>query len=314
MKPIDLIFETDVGSDCDDMMDLAYLAYAQREGAVQLRAVTYSNGVPEGPAAIRTMLRTLGTPVPPIGIPATPMKPYEHYCRQVVSRFGTAEDLAPTENAVKVLRRALAQSENAVICAVGAMTNISDLLKSLPDEISPLNGVELVHQKCAKVVLMAGIFDPAVTRIEWNIHLDVAAAQNVAKSCPVPVFWLPSETGTDIITGGPALEKYGEDTPLSLSFCLFPGVKKKGGRHSWDPVTAMYAVEGCRDFLTESRCGTVTVDGEGRTAFLPDANGLHRVLTVPEQPGLTQAERKALVAAYIDGCAMKIMADYFTVH
>ena len=37
-RPTDVILDTDLGSDCDDAMALAYLAYAVRKGTVTLRA------------------------------------------------------------------------------------------------------------------------------------------------------------------------------------------------------------------------------------------------------------------------------------
>ena len=193
-----------------------------------------------------------------------------------------------------MLFRSLCKSENAVICAIGAMTNIAALLESKGDDISPLDGVELVRERCAAFVLMAGIFDPTVTRTEWNIHLDIAAARTVAERSPVPIVWLPSETGANVITGGPILQ---DETPLGLAFRLFPGVLKKGGRSSWDPATVLYAAEGAGPYFQESEWGTVSVDAEGKTVFVPDAKGTHRVLAL-------RSGAEAPLAARIDACAL----------
>lgn len=298
-KGLNLILDTDAGSDCDDMMALAYLVYATHQRGVHLCAVTHSNGCPEGPDAIRIFFENLGECVPPIGKAARDMKAYDHYCKEIVARFDESKEAHTYPNAVTVLRRALVENDDAVICAVGAMTNIAALLESAPDAISPLDGISLVRKKCAKLVLMAGIFDPAVERTEWNVHLDIPAAKLVAEHCPVPVIWLPSESGADIITGGPVIEAFGEGTPLSLSFCRFPGVLKKGGRSSWDPATAVYAVEGCREFLEESPACTVTVDEEGKTKMSADGMRKHRVLMLKK--GKAEA-----FADYIDGCAMQV--------
>ena len=302
MEKLNFILDTDAGSDCDDMMALAYLVYAARHKGVHLCAVTHSNGCPEGPDAIRVFFEDLNEPVPPIGKAVTEMKAYDHYCKEIVERFDRSKEKHEYPDAVTVLRRALVEGEHVVICAVGAMTNIAALLKSAPDAISPLNGVALVREKCAKLVLMAGIFDPAVERTEWNVHLDIPAARTVAEKSPVPVIWLPSETGADVITGGPVLRAFGESNPLSLAFCRFPGVLKKGGRSSWDPATAVYAVEGCLDFLREGPCGTVTVDDEGKTKMCLDGAGKHRVLTLKD--GVADA-----FAAYIDSCALQLYEE-----
>ncbi|MBQ8342045.1 MAG: nucleoside hydrolase [Clostridia bacterium] len=299
MEKLNFIFDTDAGSDCDDMMALTYLVYAARHKGLHLCAVTHSNGCPEGPDAIRVFFENLGEPVPPIGKAVTEMKAYDHYCKEIVARFDRSEGKHEYPDALTVLRRALVEHDNVVICAVGAMTNIAALLESEADEISPLDGISLVRKKCARIVLMAGIFDPAVTRTEWNIHLDIPAAKTVAERSPVPVIWLPSETGANVITGGPVIETFGESNPLSLSFCRFPGVLKKGGRPSWDPATAVYAVEGCREFLAESPACTVTVDDEGKSKMCHNGMGNHCILTLKE--GANGA-----FAAYIDQCAMQI--------
>ena len=277
VRRADLVLDTDFGSDCDDAMAIAYLMDAAHWGAVDLKAIAHSNGCAEGADAIRTFFSYMGEPAPPIGIPATEMTAYDHYCKQILERFGDGQR-ACFEDAVTVMRRALCESENAVLCAVGAMTNVAALLKSKGDDISPLDGVSLVRERCREIVLMAGIFDPKETRIEWNIHLDIAAAKAVAELSPVPIVWLPSETGAGVITGGPMLAAYGDGNPLGLSFSLFPGVIKRGGRPSWDPASALYAVEGTSGFFEKSASGTVTVDVSGRTTFTPDPAGTHFVL------------------------------------
>lgn len=312
MKKLNIIFDTDIGSDCDDVMALTYLVYAQRYLGAEVKAVTYSNHfIPQGPAAIRSFFRNLGEKIPPIGLPAAPIAiGGDSYCKQIVEKFGCEEDMtAPFEESIHLMRRILAESEDgsSVICAVGAFTNVAALLRSTPDEISPFDGVELVRQKCSKAVLMAGIFDKNDDRTEWNVHLDIDATREVAKLCPVPLTFLPSETGMNMMTGGPAVKKYGENTPLSLSFLLYPPTKKDNYlRHSWDPATALYAVEGCREFFEETEGGVIKVNGEGRTSFTPTADGKHRVLYVNTKDGKTEAEAKAAVAKYLDDCAIKV--------
>ena len=77
MKPIDFILDTDAGSDCDDMMALAYLVYAQRTQKVRIHAVTQCNACPGGSDLIRIFFEHLGEPVPPIGGPAGNAKNYD---------------------------------------------------------------------------------------------------------------------------------------------------------------------------------------------------------------------------------------------
>ena len=304
---IDYILDTDAGSDCDDMMALAYLAYAQKKFGINIRCVTYSHVCTEGPAAIRAFFRYLGMDIPPVGQMTHGKAIVDNYCKAVADRFADPMDYAPVSDAVSVLRRALAESDNAVICAVGPLTNISDLLTSKGDDISPLDGVELVKAKCSKIVIMAGEFTPEKgkeIKTEWNVLCDIEACRNVAALCPVPLIWLPWETGFGMKTGRPILDKFGDSNPLALAFTKYPWVDADG-RHSWDPATVLYSVEGARGFFRENK-GTVKVDEGGVTTLIPDENGMHTVLTIAERYGLTELEVKAECAEYIDNCSIEV--------
>ena len=309
MKTLDLIFDTDVGSDCDDMMALAYLVYAKRYRNIRIKAITHCHNCPNGIPAIRALFRHLGEDIPPLGKMPGEQVARNNYSRAVAERFGMEEDFAPTPDAVKVLRRALAESEDAVLCAVGPFSNIAALLESTGDEISPLDGVSLVREKCAKVVVMGGCFVPSADgrpSPEWNARVDIAATQTMVRLCPVPLVFSPYELGENMLTGKPMMDKYGGDTPLSLSFLSFSDTAAKGGRHSWDPATAVYAVEGAGDRFEESPRGTVTVDDEGRTIMHADPAGLHSVLRIKMHDGMSLQACKNEIAAYIDGCAMRV--------
>ena len=156
---------------------------------------------------------------------------------------------------------------------------------------------------------MAGGFvagEDGRNRPEFNAFIDVAATQKTVALCPVPMVFLPFETGLGMLTGKPMMDTYGDKTPLSLSFVNYRHAKEQGGRHSWDPATVLYVVEGAGDFFEESVGGRVSVDEEGRTVFTPKENGPHSVLTIKPHDGMTETECKARIAAYIDTCAMKV--------
>ena len=158
--------------------------------------------------------------------------------------------------------------------------------------------------------MMAGEFvaeNGKAIKTEWNVLCDVEACRTVAVLCPVPMVWLPWETGFEMKTGKPILDKYGDSNPLALAFTKFPWVDADG-RHSWDPATAVYAVEGAKDFFKEN-IGTVLVDEKGVTTFVPDENGQHTVLTMKEKAGKTELEVKAECAKYIDDCSLEVYAN-----
>ena len=308
MKKLDLIFDTDVGSDCDDMMALAYLIYAKRNLNVSIKAITHCNGCVDGIPTIRAMFRHLGEECAPVGSVAVPSEAYDDYAKQVAERFADTSDRQEAPNAVSVLRRALCNSEEAVICAVGPFTNIAALLTSKGDEISKLDGVELVRKKCKRIVIMGGRFD--VREPEWNARADAPATKTMVALCPVPIVFVPFEAGYNMITGGPLMDTYGQSTPLTMSFFLHSGVIEKGGQHSWDPITAVYAIEGCLDFFEESDACTVTVEDDG-TTVVSGKGGMHTIISIKNHSGLTEQQCKDRIASYLDSCAVKVYLESF---
>jgi inosine-uridine nucleoside N-ribohydrolase len=310
MKSIDLIFDTDVGSDCDDMMALAYLIYAQRKGYCNLKAITHCQCTPYGIPAIRALFRFFGEPVPPIGRMVGGVVLEDRYAEKVAKVFATDEDYAEASTAVSLLRKTLSEcKEKCVICAVGQFTNIAQLLESKADDISPLDGISLVKEKCEKMVLMAGKFredENGVYSADWNIRCDIPSAKVMFELSPVPFVILPSETGKFMMTGKAACDKYGESNPLTKSFfCFF---NARNGRHSWDPATAVYCCEGVKHYLSETENGYVTLTDGGITYFKPDKSGNCTVL-VNKTDGCTEAESKARMAKYIDECVEEVLSN-----
>lgn len=310
MKKIYLILDTDAGSDCDDMLALAYLVYAKKNLGVEVNAVTYAQTCPHGIPMLRVLFRQLGQEEPEMGALTHADTFYDNYAKGICDRWAKKEDFSPVDEGYRVLRKVLAESDGGVtICAIGPLSNISALLQSRADEISPLDGTELVREKCEKLVLMAGGFvagENGKNTAEWNVKLDISAAKAVAELSPIPTVWLPYETGLDIKTGGFLLNESAERDALTYSFVTFPFIDPDG-RHSWDPATLMYAVEGCKDFLIESECGTVTVDDDGVTEFYPCENGLHTILRIKPMDGKTELELKAECAKYIDKCVKEVL-------
>lgn len=306
MKKLDIIFDTDIGADCDDVMALAYLVYAKRNLNIDLKAVLISNGCEYGASAIRAIFEELGEEIPPIGSPARELKAYNGYTKELAERFGTIKEPVSAPNSIKVMREALVNSTDAVICAVGAFTNVAALLESEPDEISDLNGVELVRQKCAQVVLMAGIFDPNNERVEWNIHLDIPATQKVVELCPVDLLFLPSETGINVFTGKPAIEKYGNTNSLVASFLSRKDVREKNCRPSWDPLSAIYAVEGEGAFFEVTGYGKISVTDEGKSTFEKCEGSKHRIIYLRGVGTEQEMTTRKLAADYIDTCALTV--------
>ena len=310
-----IIFDTDIGGDSDDVMALDLLMSAHKAGDCRLTGVTYSADVPYSPALIRSILDYYSFQDVPVG--RAPFRE-EHkprtkdcYAKPVADVFGGAD--APTyettPDAVKLLRRLLVENGKSTLVVTGWLTNVADLLTSQPDEISPLTGIELVRSCVDEIAVMGGNFShqdastPFRTQpdengdlrpiAEWNIYADIPAAQRVFEVCPVPLSVIPFSLGLNMISGGPMVKAGGENRPDSYSFIVHESLN---GRHSWDPATALYAVYGTKPWFYRSAPGKVTITDEGISHFDASRGGNCRLLGC--------AMEKAAIAAAMDEIVM----------
>lgn len=276
-----LIIDTDIGCDSDDVLALAYAFKMHNMGLCNFLGITYCSILEHVPDFIRLIARQYGHNNIPVGV----IKNYEegYYDRNSDSYAGTVlkkfpiTDKVEYEDAVKLMRRLLVQTDGKVtIAAIGPMPNIAQLLKSQPDDISPLNGIDLVREKVEEFALMIGDFRTGAERnAEWNIMIDINSAKCVMEMSPVPVVLTTYELGLDMITGAKMVQRDGDTQPASYSY-ITHGFSD--GRHSWDPATILYAVRGCEPWFDITPAGVVTVDDEGYTTYVERVDGLHRYL------------------------------------
>ena len=268
-----IIFDTDIGCDCDDVGALCLLLSAMRRGECELAGVTVSSPYGTAPACVSAILSQYGLGGIPIGSLCAPFGGY--YPNADVYSAGVAKAFpapaAPVSDAVTLIRAILTGSEGRVtLLATGPLPNLDAFLRSKPDEISPLDGVTLAMLKVDEIVVMGGWFEPSESgegpNPEFNIVLDIEGAAGVFKLSPVPVTALPFEAGLAVLSGGEMVKKYGDSKPSSLAYMLHGSA---GGRDSWDPASALYAVYGVGDDFTLSERGEISVAENGATSFKP---------------------------------------------
>lgn len=291
-----IIFDTDIGGDCDDTGALAIVHQAQKVGKAKLLAVTLSTGSPYAAGCTDAINRYYNNIVPigqtkiiPQGedVDYYPQSYGRHIC-DMYENFYKPENGNIPESAVRVLRRILASNtgDKITVIVVGCNINIAGLLRSTADDISSLTGKELVEQQVKQFSLMGCFFPtkevPEVwfgdynMRAEFNIKVDVEDAQIVFNESPVPVVVSHYLIGREIHTGGILIEK-DRKNPVAESYF----VHSHGNRDSWDLVSAYYAIFGCGNIFTDNRIGTVTIDDEGVSTFVEKENGLHRLIDCP---------------------------------
>jgi hypothetical protein len=255
--PIPVILDTDLDGDVDDVGALALLNDFMDQGEANLLAVVHNtvNGNKSSCGTIKAIDDWYFHPDIPIGQylgehptapmtskvdPAPPGAGAYHdppigsgssYTQQVRQRFEPSfpdDDKMPA--GVDIYRKALAAASDGqvVICSVGMMENIQDLMLSEPDSVSPLSGMDLIKKKVRQLVIMANT-NPADLYIltHW----------------PTPILWT-CDVGNGIGTG-PSLIPTPDNNPVRMCYDLF-GVLHTG-RQSWDLTAAWLAVRGPGD-------------------------------------------------------------------
>ena len=278
-----IIFDTDIGMDCDDAAALGILLNAHKRGECEILAITASTGREGATATVNAICDYYGVN----GIPVGRMKRMlqcdgvNNYARAVMEKYGT-EDVET--DAVPLLRKTLARAAGKVsVIAVGPLSNLEELLKSKADEFSPLCGAELVKQKVDKLYVMIGSFPQnfgGKRFREWNLLQDVPAARYVIENWGTKKVYLPHEIGATVFT-----EMGQNENPVWYSmknFAIANGVDISNGyrRESWDPVTCMIALNENNPLFIYSPEGTVTVDGDCVTLFEEKTGGLDKYLSV----------------------------------
>jgi hypothetical protein len=251
-KTVSVILDTDLDGDVDDVGALALLNDFMDQGEAKLIACVHNtiNGDQSSCATIQAIDTWYGHPAIPIGQsygekgPATPMTSKllpappdgyhtvnvsgSSYTKPVRQKFAPDfpnDDKMPA--GVDVYRKALASASDGsvVICSVGAMENIQDLIQSQPDSVSDLSGLDLVRKKVRELVIMANTQPQDVYLLsKW----------------PTKIVWT-TYVGSGIGTG-PSLIPTAENNPVRVAYDLF-GVLHTG-RQSWDLTAAWLAVRG----------------------------------------------------------------------
>jgi inosine-uridine nucleoside N-ribohydrolase len=184
---------------------------------------------------------------------------------------------APGEypEAYKLYRKILAEQPDGsvTIASVGFVTSLAHLLQSVPDELSPLNGVELVRKKVKNIYLMGGVFGEAVEP-DYNFTQAIDFSLKFFELWPkeLDMIFSPGEVGDPL--------RYPDDQVISdiwWTEChpikwVYEYLQCDTGQKMWDPLAVINAVEG-DDIYTLSERGWVELTPRGETIFTPDPKG-----------------------------------------
>jgi len=297
-EPVRLIFDTDICGDCDDVLALGMIHALESRGLCRLLAVTVSVDHDLAAPFVDAVNTFYGRGEIPIGVVGKGGVVEKSAFLSLVEekekgtgRWRYPHDLASARpGATAVLRATLAAQpdRSVVIAQVGFSTNLARLLDSAPDHHSPLTGRELVDKKVRLLSLMAGAFQPIEGNprfLEYNSLKDVASARILAERWPSPMVYSGFEIGIALPYPAVSIERdYGYVSHHPLAEAYIRRNPPPHNRPTWDLTSVLVAVLGDRGYFDYSPRGSVTVEPDGYTRFVPAAQGTHNHLILrPEQ-------------------------------
>jgi len=275
---VNVLFDTDIGPDCDDAGTVAILHAMADAGECRIlgMAATVSS---EWAAPCLDALNTYyGRPDILIGtLKDSGFLNASSYSENVAKNFpNDLRNGANAPDAVTMYRRVLAAQPDGsvVMVAVGPLRNMSYLVRSGADGVSGLTGRDLIARKVKSLVIMGGRFPSGQ---EWNIEQDPLAAQIVAREWPTDMVFSDEPIGASIITGHSLTSKTPVTNPVRRAYELWVGPNR--GRSSWDQTAAYYAIRGGDGLFGLSGPGTADFQSNGSASFTPSTNGRHRYMT-----------------------------------
>jgi len=284
-----IILDTDIGPDCADAGAIAILNKLCDFGEVKVLAMGNCTVHPEGACCIDAINWYYGRHDIPVGTlkaadgPGKDDPEYLKFNKYISENFEHSFKHTLIPDVISVYREALEKvpDNSVVLITIGPFNNIKNLMQSEPDGYSSLTGLELMTKKVRKLVSMAGNFRSGHPDFftEFNIKTDIEAARYVLDNFTGEIVFCPYEMGYPIITGSRLISMGdAKKNPVAKAYKLYCE-ESTDGRHSWDLVSAYYAVRGTHGMFKESKKGVITIDENGYTYFKEDYyHGKHMII------------------------------------
>lgn len=285
-KPAKIIFDTDMGSDCDDVGALALLHHYADLGLAEIEGCVFSSGkIPYGAGIVEAINIYFGRPDIPVGAyhkedigdPVDKMGA-EKLAKDTVAYGNTIIHNHDAIEQTELCRKILAGQDDKSITyiTVGHTKGLYDLLTSKSDDISPLNGKELIQKKLKSWIALGALNannkENKFTK-DWNFYFNGTApyTKYIVENFPAPVFYI--NAGSDVMTG-----KSLKTTPpgnivrTAYRDWLWWHDKRTfdDQRPSWDLTAVYFAVEGLGEFLVNEGKGRLEFDIEQGSRWSTD--------------------------------------------
>ena len=274
-----IIFDTDMGPDYDDVGAITVLHALADSGECEILATVASDAHPSIAPTIEVFNQYFGRDDLPVGVAAQGAPDFtaeNGWNDTLINTYGQDFRDKAYPDAVSVYRQVLAsQPDNSVtVVTVGFLSNLSALLDSPPDEYSELNGLDLVKGKVKKLVAMAGGFPQGN---EFNVNQHVAASVNTFSKWPTPILFSGFEIGAKIFTGAKVAAR-ADDGPVTKAYQHNLQTYTRNGesnRESWDQTAVLIAIRNPESYFYLNGPGKFEVDENGLNIWNPTVDAGH---------------------------------------
>jgi hypothetical protein len=262
--PVRLIYDTDIQTDCDDVAALAVLHALADKGELEILATMVCVLHPWAAACTDAVNTYYGRPDLPLGVLKGPggVNLPSKYAEGIAKAF--PNDAATTAvDATGLYRKILSKEPDGsvVLLSVGYMTNLSRLLHSPADAISPLTGEQLIRQKVKTWICMGGNFpDDAAKDSNVNFRRDPRAVIDCLANWPGSVVFVGREIGHNMRAGA-RLKNLPENNPVRRAYELFFNGPPKD-HHCADIAAVLYAARGLSNYWKLQDKGSVNFIGD----------------------------------------------------
>ena len=280
-----VIFDTDMGSDCDDAGALALLHYYENEDKIKILGCIYSSGkVPYGAAIIEAINIYYGKPGIPIGAahdtlvgdPEDKMSAAKLALDQAAFNHKIIHNTdAPEQTLLNRILLSEAEDNSVIYLTVGHTKGLYDLLTSKPDLISPLSGYDLAKQKIKRWVAL-GALNAANSEgdyvRDWNFAFNGTTSYThyTVNNFPGEIVFI--DAGNDVYTGKSLMQTPPGNIVRTIYRDWLWNVYQKPLEHqrpSWDLAAVYYTVEGTGMFLEYASPGRLLFDSEKGSKWEP---------------------------------------------
>ncbi len=276
-----VIFDTDIGPDCDDAGAFAVMAKLAEKYDIRILGAANCTSNKHGTDALAVLSEHFG-----LDIPLGEHTGYEilpdgdKYNKPLAKKYDIkAKNAAP---AAEFYKKILSKVENdsVTVISVGPLTNIAEILEKEP---------KLFNSKVNSIVAMAGKFPSGK---EFNIECDIKAAAFVFENFRNVIVCSGFEVGHGIMTGFDEIPE--NDNPVCDCYEKFLGKKEPPFfRDSWDLTAVQYAFEGNGKYYSLSKPVRITVSDDGTTSAVKDKYS--------NRYYIVQKAKNAEIADYLNG-------------